>query len=356
MSKRKINYPRRQDLNELPPGAQAFKNVGYQVGKFPVSLFERDTDKRKKHQNAINRYSVIVKLAAHADPDGTNLWVGVSTLAESLGWDKATVHRHLKALRDDGWIIGGGRRGENGSRMRRLVIPAVAVQKPEPEVADRQTEAKKQKSQIEPSEVADSGSEVADRKAEVAPRMRVDLPSEPPQETSPTSPKKSGLVGRLQKLGQEFGVDLTAPGNAKRQLIELAEREGEDTVEGKCRAWLRTASFVGLNQPPVFKFLREYDDGIDVTTESDQARGERILAETKAAETYIQQFDDHLIGTEEGSDSWLERAQAWVTDHPPAGAIANTLLHVRVQYAKQNWQVTQRILAEREEAVHAHEI
>jgi hypothetical protein len=82
------------------------------------------------------------------------------------------------------------------------------------------------------------------------------------------------LVGRLRKIfGQERdGKHWSCPANAKKQVGVLIEQDGEEIVEKKFNVWLPTASFVGLNQAPIEKFLREYED-IDETVEVPTEQG-----------------------------------------------------------------------------------
>jgi hypothetical protein len=149
---------------------------------------------------------------------------------------------------------------------------------------------------------------------------------------------------------------MSVPGKAAGALAELVDRDGEDHVETKCRVWLRTASFVGLNQLPIFKFLREYD-GVDTSAEDAQVRGLRVLDEEKAAKRYIEHFDANLTGLDEGSELWLERARAWIAEHhPPAGAIAATILHHHFRGAKTRYEMGQRMKQREFDAAHADEI
>lgn len=81
-----------------------------------------------------NAKVILIGVANHAKPDGTNSYPSLNTLAEYAFCDRATVRRNLRKLESDGWITraGEGPRGQarwslNYDRKSRTVPPPEGV-------------------------------------------------------------------------------------------------------------------------------------------------------------------------------------------------------------------------------------
>ena len=68
---------------------------------------------------------VALMLQTWADENGERARPSYPTLAEGTGLDRSTIARHVKTLRDAGWLNVQGHRGRNQSNRYTLTIPAM---------------------------------------------------------------------------------------------------------------------------------------------------------------------------------------------------------------------------------------
>jgi hypothetical protein len=68
-----------------------------------------------------NAKVILLGLANHAHPDGTESYPALDTLAEYAACDRSTARRNLRLLRDSGWIVEDGK-GPKGQTKFRLLL------------------------------------------------------------------------------------------------------------------------------------------------------------------------------------------------------------------------------------------
>jgi len=110
------------------------------------------------------------RLASHANADGSKCFPAIETLAEDTNWSVRQVKYYLADLAKLGFVINEGRQGENGPRVRRLVLPAEAQDRAQAKLENRrERKGKKKKSEVQDrnSERQDNTAQVQDRSSEV---------------------------------------------------------------------------------------------------------------------------------------------------------------------------------------------
>jgi hypothetical protein len=88
-----------------------------------------------------NRLLVLLTIATYMDHKGERARPAMTTLAEKTGLHTATISRHLKAARDEGWLeqVSRGHRRGDGTRVTsvyRATCPAESLHRNECEVED----------------------------------------------------------------------------------------------------------------------------------------------------------------------------------------------------------------------------
>jgi hypothetical protein len=194
-----------------------FSNCSYQVAKLPSEVFEKDSDKRKKHHNGRNRQLLMQKLASHADADGSHCFPAVETLAEDTNYSERQIYYYLADLEELGFVVKEGRRGESGPRVRKLVLPSEVQDRAQSKLQDRRERKRKigtSKLQNRKAEMQDRGSELQDKRAELQSTLQTTRDQRPerdqkedqtPQAAVFSSlPSEQFFSGKIQGLAEDF--------------------------------------------------------------------------------------------------------------------------------------------------------
>lgn len=134
---------------------------------------------------------VLLGLANHADPDGSEAWPCVDTLSTYACCDRRTVQRHLRQLEVDGWITPTGVHYIGGRRDRMTSVYTLAI-------TGRQEDAPSARSGMgdangAASVTARGGTSVPHGAALAPPEPSlVEPPIEPPDEP-PTARERAGV-------------------------------------------------------------------------------------------------------------------------------------------------------------------
>lgn len=201
--------------------------------KYPPSFYRLPNDTRKWREQCQKRRMLAIQIASYANPDGSNVTIGIPRLMQELGASKATIHRWLDDLYalpilfDEVDEAGRAREGQHGTRRRRIDFSAFEKRL---EVSDRGTlevsdstsnsQIAFSKSQIQIIKVSDSVLDVSDSTLEVS-RMGETEPYRPNQPTfQPVRPANAaGGIDSLKPSAScpESGRDLEAKEESRKK-------------------------------------------------------------------------------------------------------------------------------------------
>jgi hypothetical protein len=95
------------------------------LASVPIHAYRMPDDGRKWSHRCLQRRAVAQELASHANPDGSNIWASVETMAGRIGFSARTFRYICDELVELGFLINGKQRGLNGGRIRKLNVAAI---------------------------------------------------------------------------------------------------------------------------------------------------------------------------------------------------------------------------------------
>lgn len=300
------------------------------ITDLPPDCYRLSTDGRKWKSLCEARQKLANWLALKGNPDGTQIFPGISKMIRVTGWSNGKVCYVLSDLEMIGCIVNENRRTkERGTSLRRfdpapLLKANEAINRGEkffhPTIQDTDQESKIAVSTFQDSTELNSKidkptfqdtephSKIEDLHSNAGLETTVDRPIKP----TTTTVKKLEAVEWLSRFGHKKLGSFPINRAHRGELQALSDRDGFETFKQVCKEWFKVRNFDGLGYP-AGKLLEEYAGTLEgVCTnkpkyseeqlqaiqtrniQERQARVERVLFEAKKQRAFEEETRDAI--------------------------------------------------------------